>query len=552
MHPADDFSRYHADLLEGDYDCVDRLVLNAFFPLGQTGGGMRTWWRRLRGDDATLDDAHLREMAGAFSRRVRAFCVANAIPLIEAQAGERKHQLAEPYLPTDPKFRGLFVIIAGNAAAPVWEVWRNAQGQITQLQHRKTWPHVRHYHFHIIDAHWGHVIIRMSGYPPFGAQIILNGHEWVERAARRSRAKIAKAGNCFIEGSDFAAINRLARRLAGPAAISRLREVCDRWIYRSALIFALTSEDQRRSGFSYQYSVFQLELSRNLLFQRGATMDEVFQKLIDRTRAFLDLKQVKTIFGQSHRPHNRTTRGRKPPEISKSVQNCGYNLTVFKLQWGNLTLKIYDKGERVLRIEVVVHNAKELRCGKMLEKLPVLLERMSDMLVRFLDTVQAAHVGFLDDGTFEGWHEPTLRGTKRLAGIDVNKARNRYVLDAVVALSTRPDGFTLPHLADAVRARSGWSAVQYSTRHAAYDLAKLRGKSLVAPVEHSRRYRAGPAGVRAICAYLALRDKVIKPLLAGVVRPFRRSPANISPLDQHYLALRGEMQRTFETIGMAA
>ena len=28
-------------LLEGVYDCVDRIVLNAFFPMGQTGGGMR-------------------------------------------------------------------------------------------------------------------------------------------------------------------------------------------------------------------------------------------------------------------------------------------------------------------------------------------------------------------------------------------------------------------------------------------------------------------------------------------------------------------------------
>lgn len=552
MPPADAFSRYHAELLEGHYDCVDRLVLNAFFPLGQTGGGLRSWWRRLHGDDATLDDAHLRDMAGAFSRRVKVFCTKNAIPLVEARAGQRKHQLAEPYLPVDPKFRGLFLIITGNAAAPVWEVLRNAQGQITQVRHRKSWPYVKHYHFHIIDAEWGHIIIRMCGYPPFGVQIILNGHEWVERAARRSRIKTAKSSNCFVEGSDFSAVNRLARRLTRPDAIGRLAEVCNRWIYATALIFALSSEDQRRSGFTYQYSVFQMELSRNLLFRRGTTMDEVFQKLIDRTRVPLDLKSVKTIFGGRHRHHNRTRTGRRPPEITKSVQTYGYNLTVFKLKWGNLTLKIYDKGERVLRIEVVVHNAKDLRCGRMLEKLPVLLERMNGMLARFLDAVQAAHVSFLDDGTFETWHEPTLRGTRRLAGIDVNKARNRYVLDAVVALSTRPDGFTLSHLADAVRARNGWSATRYSTRHAAYDLARLRGKSLVHPVEHSRRYRASPAGVRAMCAYLVLRDQVIKPLLAGVVQPLGRPPKTISFLDRHYMALRNEMHRTFETIGLAA
>jgi len=39
---------------------------------------------------------------------------------------------------------------------------------------------------------------------------------------------------------------------------------------------------------------------------------------------------------------------------------------VFKVRFGRLTLKIYDKGERVLRIELIVNNTAELRCGKAL------------------------------------------------------------------------------------------------------------------------------------------------------------------------------------------
>ena len=82
----------------------------------------------------------------------------------------------------------------------------------------------------------------------------------------------------------------------------------------------------------------------------------------------------------------------------KEVEAPSYDLTVFKVKWGNLTLKIYDKGGRVLRVEVVAHNAKELRCGKVLDKLPVLLERMGGMLVRFMNTVQVAHVSFPGSG----------------------------------------------------------------------------------------------------------------------------------------------------------
>jgi hypothetical protein len=72
--------------------------------------------------------------------------------------------------------------------------------------------------------------------------------------------------------------------------------------------------------------------------------------------------------------------------VVKSVEARSYDLKVFKVKWGNLTLKIYDKGGRVLRIEMVVHNVKDLRSGKVLDKLPELLKRMREMLVRFLGT----------------------------------------------------------------------------------------------------------------------------------------------------------------------
>jgi hypothetical protein len=42
-----------------------------------------------------------------------------------------------------------------------------------------------HYSFHIIDPDWGHIIIKLCGHPPFGAQIILNGHEYVARQAKK-------------------------------------------------------------------------------------------------------------------------------------------------------------------------------------------------------------------------------------------------------------------------------------------------------------------------------------------------------------------------------
>ena len=44
---ADELTQRYGDFLEGSYDCVDRIVLNAYFRLCYSGGGFREWWRRL-------------------------------------------------------------------------------------------------------------------------------------------------------------------------------------------------------------------------------------------------------------------------------------------------------------------------------------------------------------------------------------------------------------------------------------------------------------------------------------------------------------------------
>jgi hypothetical protein len=77
----DQLSVLYSEFLEGGYDCVDRVVCNAYFPLGQSGGGFRMWWRELHGSDEDLDNNHLMRMAGRFSRRLRAWAEANGIPV---------------------------------------------------------------------------------------------------------------------------------------------------------------------------------------------------------------------------------------------------------------------------------------------------------------------------------------------------------------------------------------------------------------------------------------------------------------------------------------
>src|ERR1019366_9248397 len=118
----DELCAYYSPLLTGTYDCVDRIVLNAYFPLGHSPGGFREWGRRLYGSDDNLDNEHLMRMAGRFARRLRAYAKAQSIAVIDCQAGERKHEIAEQYLAEKPQAQGVFLILVSRCVAPVWDI----------------------------------------------------------------------------------------------------------------------------------------------------------------------------------------------------------------------------------------------------------------------------------------------------------------------------------------------------------------------------------------------------------------------------------------------
>ena len=547
MMAADPLELAYADALLGQYDCVDRIILNAYYPLACSPGGFREWWRRLEGGDETLDNAHLMRMAGRFSRCVRGWAKKERIAVIDCAAGQHKHQLAEAFLPTDPKRNGIFLVLVNRAPAPIWDVHRFGNTGI-DWRRKKPLPYVNHYTFHIWDAEWGHVAIRMCGHPPFSAMIMLNGHEYVAAKATAQGIRFGKedppsAG--FTELADAPGLQQVADTLRSPDATGRLMQVGERWLYR-CLCFALPSDEQKRTGFRYAVSLFQMEYSRNFLFERGRDLEQMFQGLIDRTRSTLDIKTVKTILGLKQRPHQKSS-----TRWEIKVETPEYGLTIFKVHAGALTLKMYTKGERVLRCEVIVPNVRKLERRNGLALWIVVVTHRKDLLNRFLEVVPCADSATLDDGTWDALPKPSAVGAARVAGISMASQRMAAVMEAVVALSTQPGGFTSGDLAIKVQERLAVSAEDYQPRQAAYDLKKLRGKHLVSKIGTNRHYQAPAPGLRTMVALGLLRDKVLKPVLRN--RNLQgRPPCSHNPLDRHYYNLRQEMRRLFKTLKIAA
>src|ERR1700730_17831403 len=86
-------------------------------------------------------------------------------------------------------------------------------------------------------------------------------------------------------------------------------------------------------------------------------MEQIFQGLIDRTRARLNVKKLKTIFGFKTRPY----RNRKnKPRLEVVVETPNYSLTIFKLHRSVDSKSLH---QRLTRTSVGRHCSQYQRTG---------------------------------------------------------------------------------------------------------------------------------------------------------------------------------------------
>src|SRR5439155_22242146 len=172
--------------------------------------------------------------------------------------------------------------------------------------------------------------------------------------------------------------------------------------------------------------------------------------------------------------------------LEKRIERTDYDLTVFKLTFGGLELKMYDKAARLLRIEMIARRTDDLHCGRLLTRVPEMLAQMREMVLNFMNVVQAVHHSALDARQLDGLAAPSRRGDQRIAGVDLQKPRMQAVAAGVIALAAAPHGFTAEQLAAQTKRHRPRLRRKYGGRQAAYDLRKLRAKGLVERVGRTR------------------------------------------------------------------
>jgi len=517
------FVETYQNLLDGVYFSFDRIAINCYFAPLQSPGGFLTWFQRYRPGKMPNKNELLR-FAYRAARRLYAFATAKKIKILTDVTDERKHDVAETYLKNFDQEDGIFLIMKVREMVPIYEAPKNK----SQVHLEKKMRYVNYYYFHIKDKKWGHVTIGVCPHPPFTMKIILNAHDWLAYQADRRRVDYHQFDNCLIDFTDARAIQKLADTLSE----GQLLEVCRRWAPR--VMMSLTTEEIRQSRLGQQFFFFQAEYCFNMLFHQPRHLDWVYQHLIDNTRTRLRPAIISTIFGKDRR-------GVKIKSMSIAIENPEYDLTIINIWFGKNRIKIYDKGDRVLRVEVTINQPKALGLKKSLAALPDYRRRMQKMIETFLEVWQAADQCRLTAEALEDLQAPVIQDAMRLPGISLTNRRLLTVLSTSVELAKQPNGFAIaefyPQVVDRLKDES------YTKSQLTYDLRKLRAKAIIEKVPNRLRYRFTKNGIRQAVGLLVWRNEIIQPVLSQASlakKPGR--PPQLSYRDQLYRNLQIDLE----------
>lgn len=317
--------------IKGTIECFDRIVLFGTYGAVAYPGAMESLLH-LRGvRQIDYAKTYANELRLAIANHIRQSAAAGNSPIIQVNAGQRKESLVEELLAERGRREGVVCILGAMESCRTYKVGKNHQTGFLQLQ----WSpgKCQHYYIYLIDPALGLCHLRIPTWAPFRLQFCFNGHDWLERKLKAAGIRYTKADNCFTHIADFPR----AQRIADSFDPKKIQPVLDR---HAARWIAL----HKSLGHHLQWSVYQAELSTDIVFRNQSVLPDLYQQLVRTAAIEVQCPDIYRFLGK-----------RQPAERSKAEASSRYQTLIqgtrIKHTLGKTNLKMYDKQNSVLRIE---------------------------------------------------------------------------------------------------------------------------------------------------------------------------------------------------------
>jgi len=194
-----------------------------------------------------------------------------------------------------------------------------------------------HYYFYFIDEQVGLGYVRVPTWCPFRLQVYINGHNLLATELKQAGIKYSMTDNAFDSIEDIAK----AQELSDTISIGKLHRKLDEFAWQFCPVY-------KEFKLRYHWSVMQAEYATDIVFKKQQSLQQIYNELIATAIHTVKPENIATFLGQKLDPRYQGEAGNN------------YNVRIegsrIKHTMGKVSIKMYDKFSKILRIETTVND----------------------------------------------------------------------------------------------------------------------------------------------------------------------------------------------------
>lgn len=261
-----------------------------------------------------------------------------------ASSAVSKEQRALAIARTDRIDRGLVCVLSCVEPCVSASIRRNAQSKHLELEFvpRKC----KFYYLYLIHPVFGWMHIRIQSWIPFEVQVYVNGRSFLQRQLDKAGIGYVQQDNCFTRLDNLNKAQRLIDQLGRMDWCKVLRGLVEP--FWPACQTGLLPE----ALASFYWTLRQSEVATDVMFKEAADLAGLYPRLCRHAIEAFSCQDILRFMDKSPSRF----RGEVTGSLVKLVQGVRVKHHV-----ASNSIKMYDKGGSVLRIETTINNPKSLR-----------------------------------------------------------------------------------------------------------------------------------------------------------------------------------------------
>ena len=290
-------------------------------------------------------DAWAQQCTRRLGEHVEAVARAAGRPLVYlASSAASKEEQALAIARRDGITSGLVCVLTCVEPCISAGIRRNAQARRLELVFvpRKC----KFFYLYRIDPVFGWMYLRIQSWIPFDVQVYINGRTYLKGQLDRAGIGYDQHDNCFRRIEDLQKAQAMMDQLVGLNWATILRELL-------APFWPVPHERCLPEGPErYYWTIRQSEVATDVMFRDAASLAAIYPRLCRHAIEGLSCGDILAFMGKSP--------SRLGGEVTSSYQKRIPGVRIKHQVQGN-SIKMYDKGGSVLRVETTVNNPDRFR-----------------------------------------------------------------------------------------------------------------------------------------------------------------------------------------------